>query len=490
MIHGGACGKGRLVSEATEERRSARPNVALAFDLLLRGLAALLALSLVIAGWRDVSQAYDVWYYHLPFAARIAGVVDARSYAFSADNQARFEGFPLAGEALQGLVWRLTGHIEATSFVSLAALFALPFCLRRMFGVPLHLALLALLAIPLVHIHATSSYVDLLANACVTMLLLCVFDTLRSGTPPTWKRLVAAAALAALAANTKFQLVPIVGLASGALFVLALRGPAVKRRLVVLVIALPVVLATPIKNAAVHGNPVWPIELKVLGRSLPHVEEAYGSSPQHLANTWAPMRFVRSVLEIDNRPIATHARWSLDQWTPPDEPGYRMGGYFGAFVVLNVLALAAAVWRRRDREAIVAGAMFAGVTVVASLVPQCHELRYYMHWMLFLVALNLVLWTRRGPARGIVGAVAVAALAVVTWSTEGGYLYASGKTFAELVASRTDRSVIESAAPGERLCIARQPFTFLYAPAFNGRNDYAVQEATVDADCKDARKIP
>ena len=43
-----------------------------ALDLVLRGLAALLAASLVIAGWHDVSQAYDVWYYHLPFAARLA----------------------------------------------------------------------------------------------------------------------------------------------------------------------------------------------------------------------------------------------------------------------------------------------------------------------------------------------------------------------------------------------------------------------------------
>src|SRR5690606_26555916 len=123
----------------------------------------------------DVSQGYDIWYYHLPFAARIAGIMDASTYAFSADNAVRYQGFPLLAEALQGLVWRVTGHIEATSFVSLAALFAIPIFLRRVFGAPLHLSLLALLAIPLVHIHATSSYVDLPGNACATMLLLCVY---------------------------------------------------------------------------------------------------------------------------------------------------------------------------------------------------------------------------------------------------------------------------------------------------------------------------
>ena len=133
-------------------------------------------------------------------------------------------------------------------------------------------------------------------------------------------------------------------------------------------------------------------------------------------------------------------------------------------------------------------ALFAGVTVVASLVPQSHELRYYMHWMLLLVALNLVLWARE--ARWAVGLVAASALAVVTWSTDAAYLYASGSTFTELVERRVERSVIESAAPGERLCIARQPFTFLYAPAFHEKKDYAVQEATEESDCRGARRLP
>ena len=470
------------------------------FDLALRVLAVGLAVSLVIAGWHDVSQAYDVWYYHLPFAARLTGIVDANAYAFSADNQARFDGFPLLGEILQGLLWRVTGHIQATSFASLAALFGLPLFLRRVFGAPLHLSLLALLAIPLVHIHATSSYVDLPSNTCVTMLLLCVYRTLVEDAAPTPRFLAGCAVLAAAAANAKFQLVPIVTIASAVLLFVSLRDlrrwksvsaparSAFWRRLGVFALALPLVFATPIKNAALHGNPVWPIELRVLGHTFPHVEEAYQSSPRHLTNVSRPMRFLRSALEIDNRPISTQRRWSLDQWTPPDEPGYRMGGYFGAYVVLHLLALGVAAWRRRTREAIVATALFAGVTVVASLVPQSHELRYYMHWMLLLVALNVVLWARE--ARWAVGLVAASALAVVTWSTDAAYLYASGNTFDELLARRVERSVIDAASPGERLCIAREPFTFLYAPTFHAKKDYTVQEATTDADCQRARHVP
>src|SRR5262245_14873777 len=42
-----------------------------AVDLALTVLAGVVALSIAVAGWHDVSQGYDVWYYHLPFAARI-----------------------------------------------------------------------------------------------------------------------------------------------------------------------------------------------------------------------------------------------------------------------------------------------------------------------------------------------------------------------------------------------------------------------------------
>lgn len=482
------------------EEQGAR--LACALDAALKCLAAALAVSLVVAGWHDVSQAYDVWYYHVPFAARIAGIVDEGTYAFSAENAVRYQGFPLLAEALQGLVWRATGHVEATSFVSLASLFAIPLLLRRLFGAPLHLSLLALLAIPLVHVHATSSYVDLPGNACATMLLLCVYrlTTSEAGRARSLRFLVGCAVLAAAAANTRFQVLPIVAIASAVVAFCSLRDLRSWRRLdrparfglvkraIVIAIAAPIVLATPIKNGIRHGNPVWPVELHVLGRTLPYAEEAYEQSPVHLVDAPRPVRFVRSVLEIDNLPVSTGRRWSIDQWAPSDHPSCRMGGYFGAYVAVNLLALGWAAWRRRTRETAGAAVLFGVVTIVASVVPQSHELRYYMHWMLLLVSLNVILWAQKAPAAA--GVVATAALAVVVWTTKAGYLYPSGSTFEQFLAKRVDRAVVESAAPGERLCIAREPFTFLYAPVFHGRDDYTVQEATSDADCKGARRVP
>ena len=144
------------------------------------------------------------------------------------------------------------------------------------------------------------------------MLLLCAHRALAEREPPSVRLLAGAAVLAAMTTNMKFQLVPVVALASAVLLVRAARGAERKKRLLVFAVALPIVFATPIKNVVRHGNPVWPVEVSVLGRSLPHAEEAYSSSPANLVDAPRPVRFLRSVVEIDNRPLASRRRWSVD----------------------------------------------------------------------------------------------------------------------------------------------------------------------------------
>ena len=166
-----------------------------------------------------------------------------------------------------------------------------------------------------------------------------------------------------------------------------------------------------------------------------------------------------------------------------------MGGYFGAYVVINVLALAGAVWRRRTREAVVAAALFGGVTVAAALVPQSHELRYYMHWMLLLVSLNLVLWARE--ARRAVGVVAVSALAVVTWSTSAAYLHASGGASkrSSPSASTGPRDRVRTAGRAPLSSIARPSRSSTRRPSTRTRATRC-KRATTDADCNGARRVP
>lgn len=456
--------------------------------MAFRALALGLAVAIVVAACHDVSKAWDVWMYHLPFAGRIAGLVDPNTYVFGLANRQRFEGFPLLAEALQGLAWRLTGRPECANLVSVAALGMVVVFMKRRFGVPASLSLVAFLAIPLVQIHVTAAYVDLPANACATLLALVTYQALVAKEPPNTRELGIAAVLAVATSNMKFQLVPVVLGCAVVLLVRSLRNDDRRlARLGVIALALPFVFATPIKNVILHGNPVWPVEIHVPGVHIPFAETAYASSPRWLEHVPRPVRFLCSVLEIGARPIAEGHRWSIDQWTPPDEPGYRMGGFFGAFVLVNLVALAFAAYRRRSRENVVAIAFFAGLSALVSVLPQSHELRYYLVWMLTLVALNLVVWSRERPLT--VGWVGAAALAVVAWSTGGTYLVPSGDSFATLLATHVDRARLEAIAPGERVCIDRQPWTFLWSPQFHARASYVVQEAEDPSACNGARPL-
>ncbi|MCL2779360.1 MAG: hypothetical protein FWD73_15305 [Polyangiaceae bacterium] len=431
-----------------------------------------------------------MWAYHLPFAARIAGIVDSSTYSFSAENQHRFEGFPLLVEAIQGTFWRVTGRPECANFVALLSLASLIIALRFWFKVPLHLSLLALLAIPLVQTHTTAAYVDLPANVCVTLLVLVTYRSLVRchGRAPSVRTLAVAAALAAMAVNMKFQLLPLTAATACVLVVLSLRADENRRaRLLVIALALPIVFATPLKNALAYGNPVWPIELRVPGLRVPFAEAAYASSPRWLEHASRPVRFVCSVLEIGVRPIASKQRWSIDQFAPIGDPAYRMGGFFGAYVVGNALALALACVRIRIRASRAAAWLFAGVTAAVSLMPQSHELRYYLVWMLLLVSLNLVFWSRVRPLT--TGMFATCALGVVVWSTNAVYIYPNGDTFATFLAEHVDQARVRRFPPGARICMTREPWTFLWAGPFHGRSDYVVQQEAEASDCEGAVRL-
>ncbi len=435
--------------------------------------------SLVVTAWHDVAKGWDTWFYHLPFASRLVGLTSDATYTFSVDNRARFQGFPLFVELLQGVVWRITGRVECTSFVSLASLPLLAFTVKRWFGVPFGYSILALAAVPLVQIHACAGYVDLTANSFAAIVWLASHHALSAKQKVSSGHLWVAIGFAAAATNSKFQLFPIVLVGALPLAWVALRT----KRWWMIAIALPLIGFTPLKNLVLYGNPVWPVQLL----SFPFREEPYSSSPVWLEHSARPVRFLCSILELGARPIAGHARWSLDQWTPWNEASYRMGGFFGAYVVVNLVALGLAAVRKLP-NARLSLVMFGVLTLVTSFVPQSHELRYYLVWMLVLVLLVVSHWWRVVPALVIL--VPVVALGIVTWSTEGYYLFPTGDSFASWEKLRLDEKAYRSIKPGEKVCISRAPLTFMYAPVFHPEKRYAVQEADRASDCGSARPLP
>ncbi len=475
----------------------------------LQLLALALLASICAAALHDVSSAWDNWYYHLPFAARLAGIVPPEAYVFHPLNQARLAGYPLLGELLQGLLWRLTGHLQAANLVAFAAVPLHAWYLRRTFRVPFHLTVLALLAIPLVQLHASSCYVDLPGNVCASILVLAVYRLHASDDPPSDRDLLVLGASAAGAANMRFQLHPLILVAFLAAaprvlrpFLVALRGPApspARRRLALIALVLPLIFFTPLRNLLLHANPYYPIQLVAPGLTLHGPEDAYAASPHGLEHTPRALRWLYSLLEIGVRPMTETRRWTIDQWAPSDSPAARMGGFFGAYVVFQLAVLAAQLLRDRAREARVAGLFFAALTLLRAFSPQSHELRYYLDWMIVLCSLNLVLLCReRSPSpslsptplrQPLFGACCAVAVGVVLAVTRAGYAYPSGSTFRDTLRDHVDPRVIEQIHEGEQVCLSREPWTFLYAPTFHPAKRYAVREAESPAECGDARFI-
>jgi hypothetical protein len=396
------------------------------------------------------------------------------------------------GELLQGLLWRITGRVECASFVAVASVPLLSWFLRRRFGVPMSLSTIALFAIPLVQTHATSCYVDLPANAAASVVVLMAVEAVAAPRDISMRAVGLVCACAALAANMKALLHVIVLLA---LSVIAWRlfKMGARRKLLVLALALPIIFATPLKNLLLHQNPYFPLQLAIAGHAFPGVEAPYSSSPPWLEHAPRFVRFVCSLLEIGIRPVGDARRWTVDQWMP-ESSGSRMGGFFGAYVVANLALLG---WRAlRDRQGPMrrCAAAFAAFTVVVAEMPQSHELRYYLSWMMVLVSLNAWLACRAHSAeadsdRALYGFFTLAALLFVVAVTHADYVLPSGSSLSQLLAEKVDERAVAAVPDGARVCVDRAPWTLYYAAPFHPPHRYVVQEAEAPADCAGAPRL-
>src|SRR5438876_3443739 len=136
--------------------------------------AALAALALmVVASVTRPHFSWDSWAYHLPFSARLWDVGGAGSaFVLTKHLEDLYRGSPLGAEFLQGALWKLTGTINATALINSAALLAFVAVGARTLGVSLPLLTFGILAVPMVAIHAASSYIDLFVAVAICFQVL------------------------------------------------------------------------------------------------------------------------------------------------------------------------------------------------------------------------------------------------------------------------------------------------------------------------------
>lgn len=467
-------------------------------DALAVAVALLLLVLVAVRALTTVDPYWDTLQYHWPYAARAAGLCDAQCLTFPPGIELRYAAFPMLFHLLFGWLWRLFGTPAAGHLLGLAMLACVGIYLRVRLAVPLAWSWLAFLAIPLVQVHVTSSYADLTANAALTLALLVAFRLwLQPAARPGVDVALALAALT-LAAGTKLQMIPVALLAWLVVVIAVMRnargtradfpyGPFV---------GLPLLLLgglclTPqlVLNVIHFGNPFYPVEVRV-GHWLLAGPETMRQAGMSIGDAWVDkpgwVRWLASVLEFD----AFGGRsppWTVDQGDVPfASPAFRMGGYFAPYVLALFGVLA---WRARAggvaRRPLL---VMLALSVLCALLPLAHELRYYLFWMLMLVAMALASAfapaltlaqappapPAASPVATAVRAIVAVALASVTLATGAVYLRTRGAHLDELVA-RTD-TVVAALPRGATLCVApNYRDAILYTSLFHPGHDLHVR---------------
>lgn len=494
-------------------------------EIVLILIAALVTISIFLKAIIDIDTNYDTWWYHLPFAARIWGIVPVEKFTPESVIQYRFSGFPLLAHWLQGLLWFITGRVQAANLVCFFSLIIYFVFLKIYFQVPLYLSIISLLAIPLVLTHATSSYVDLPGNIGISVLVMMTYLLFREKQLPSQRDAIVMFLGAATAANIKPQLQPLTFLVC---CVIGLRllwlhfkqpstlKPNLGKIVPIAFLASLLIFATPVKNIVLHSNPFYPIQIKVAGVVLNHelVPKTYQEGNR-------PQKWLDSVLEITSPPW-----WTTDQWNGGDDNYMdRGGGFFGAYVIFNLLFLIGftiheLIQNRQLSQEM--GSIDSRTALVTALVmsivpanfPQSHELRYFMFWMICLVSLNLYLlsrsqinWQRwRWLQPRYMGLVYLVFLTIVLSKSGSFYGKPVFNSLEQRISSGVKPELLSQIKPDEKNCLIIKPAlanrqkvpfesqqnAFLYSSYFHPELDYSysIRAAVKSENCGDLKIIP
>ena len=455
--------------------KTQKPRIRL--ETILKAIALILTISIFIKGIIDIDGTYDTWGYHLPFAARIWNIVPGEQFIHMEE---RYKGFPLLGEFFQGFFWLITQRVQAANLVGFFSLVLYAYFLKKYFQVAYYLTAIALLGVPLIQAHTVNSYVDLIANVFLSMIIMMAYVLYRQREHPSLRDLLVIFLAGFGASNSKPQIEPLVFvvLCFIAVRILWLRWHTARGQLFSwLLKAIPVaflasllIFATPIKNIALYGNPFYPVRIEIAGKVLNHALPMYSNAPGYLADAPKAQRWLYSILDISSSDLWNHDQYSKN----PDRN--RMGGFFGAYVVFQVLLLIYLIIKYFSHNTKIAGIVVLVMSVVAANFPQSHELRYFMYWMMVLISLNLCLVTQykdsfAKPSR--IGLVCLISLFIVGIKTNFVYLRPSFYTLADFKARHIDRDIIVQIEPGDNVCIPNAyPNTFGYTPWFHPELDY------------------
>lgn len=475
--------------------------------------------SIVAVDWRSG----DTWIYQLPFAARIWGLVTKEEYILPYDREILYGHTTMLGNFLQGFFWYLFGvkNPQGANLVSFFSLIIFFIFLRSYLKIPIYLASLSILAVPLIHIAATACYVDLLGNIGVSIAIIMTYLLYVKNDFLNRKNIIVFTLASATAANTKYLMVPpiliILFFALGR--IIWLYYPQWKQQTspnklkqiswflsLTLLISL-VIFATESKNLILHGNPFYPMKIEIAGITLNHIAEPSSDYMSDKIKAMFPLqRWIFSLLEIgafnEQRPLL----WTIAMdYVPLNDDTFGMGGYFSLYVIFNLLLFIALCtpWVKETKIALI---LFLIMSLITAFLPFSYQLRYYMYWILTLISLNLYLVSEQESFAqklrfinlknvGYGALVFLIAFGVITnWE----YTYPNRMSLAKFMtdSKRIDPELISQIQDNDKVCIVTSyPLVFLYNSKFNpGKNyslkyEFAISDEYAKEKCQDYRII-
>lgn len=350
------------------------------------GLLVLLILAdLAIRAVLRLEPRWDTFMYHLPFAA-LRGQLDI-PYDMNDKMFLRYQGFPFLPHFLQGVLWKLTGSVNATGVINYLAFGAfLAYCHYALNARVSLVALIALTA-PLVIIHTTTSYIDLFGNSLLAMGFCSAFFCYFFPEQATQKQLLIGLSGFIGAAWSKFLLAPLAGLGILGIMLISwkVNGKSnlnlTTRNLLSITLTAIVLAGLPyFKNWYFYANPFWPIRMPILGDYFPFAEKVDFNveRPIELRNLGQFKLFLHSLFEI-NHPIAYtyRPRWIIDQGNAAI--AFRMGGFWFGWVVFYIPCMLALLVITNKRTGTIASISILALLGFTGLLPQSNELRYYLY---------------------------------------------------------------------------------------------------------------
>lgn len=368
-------------------------------DTIVNIFFSIFFIFLILSGLSSIDTNWDSLAYHLPFAARLAGIFPVEGLTLHSNLEDRFRGFPLLGEFLQGMFWKIFGYPSAANMLGVITLFVSIYIICKLLKLRFWKVSLFTLSIPLVLIHTTSAYLDLFSCSVLTLEYAFVFFVIFKKRF-NFRDCLITFLLCAIVCNTKLLLVPFALLGISLLFLFEILQLHKREKIIVnkklfvkfgiTILVLPAILFSYTKNTILYNNPFFPYSVKVGSIVLEGTDDGLSkvSKIQKKDENSKITRFFFSFFEYYNYEYNSGRLFSVDQSQPDKESkSFKVGGFFVANIILWGVYTFYITIKYKDKLAgTILLVLYFLLFLAGFIIPASRYLRYLLFWpMIFCV---------------------------------------------------------------------------------------------------------